>query len=642
MSIALSTTSTRDDRSTRTKVALVVGGVILLAIGLQSFGTPGFPENWYLNIAEPVNDVQQWLVANRRDHWLFTFVFDPITWLVRGGLDGIEGLLTWLPWYAIPLVVFAIMARTRRWGLTVATTLAVIYPGVVGVYAESIETISLMTVSVAFSILVGVPLGIWAAYNRRVESVLRPIMDAAQTIPATIYLIPTVLLFGIGQVPAAIATIIYALPPMVRLTTLGIRQVPHAAVEASQMFGATKRQTLRRVQVPLAIPSIVTGVNQTVMMALGIVVIATLVGAGGLGQVINQTVRQLQPGRGLVVSLAVVAVAFVLDRVSQSFVNKPGEPHMRYGRRQLWWIVGGIVAAIIAGRIAGIGAFPFSWGTSFADPIDDGVAWFRDTFDVVTRPFNDFVVRDVLIRSRDLLNTQAAWQVVVLLAGAIAFVVAGTRIALFTAAGLVLVGMSGMWRDASDTIAQTIVAVVISIAIAIPVGVWLGRRPRVEGMLSPVLDSLQTIPPLIYAIPFVMIFTVGPVPGVVAAVVYAIPPGIRLTSLGIRQVNKDTIEAATTFGATERQVLWGVRIPLAMPSIILAVNQMIMMVLAMAIIAGMVGGGGLGYRSIEALTKDGGTGLGAEVAIAVVIMASTLDRLTQAAARRMQAPTAVA
>jgi glycine betaine/proline transport system permease protein len=534
------------------------------------------------------------------------------------------------------------MARTRRWGLAVATTLAVIYPGVVGVYAESIETISLMTVSVAFSIVVGVPLGIWAAYNRRVEAVLRPIMDAAQTIPATIYLIPTVLLFGIGQVPAAIATIIYALPPMVRLTTLGIRQVPPAAVEASEMFGATKRQTLRRVQIPLAIPSIVTGVNQTVMMALGIVVIATLVGAGGLGQVINQTVRQLQPGRGLVVSLAVVAVAFVLDRVSQSFVNTPGEPRMRYSQRQLWWVIGGIVAAIVAGKVAGITSFPFSWGTSFADPIDDGVAWFRDTFDVVTRPFNDFVVRDVLIRSRDLLNTQAAWQVVILLAGAIAFIIAGTRIALFTSIGLFVVGMSGMWRDASDTIAQTIVAVVFSIAIAIPVGVWLGRRPRVENVLSPVLDSLQTIPPLIYAIPFVMIFTVGPVPGVVAAVVYAIPPGIRLTSLGIRQVKKDTVEAATTFGATERQVMWGVRIPLAMPSIILAINQMIMMVLAMAIIAGMVGGGGLGYRSIEALTKDGGTGLGAEVAVAVVIMASTLDRLTQAAAKRMQAPTAVA
>ena len=146
---------------------------------------------------------------------------------------------------------------------------------------------------------------------------------------------------------------------------------------------------------------------------------------------------------------------------------------------------------------------------------------------------------------------------------------------------------------------------------------------------------------LIYVIPFVMIFTVGPVPGVVAAVVYAIPPGIRLTALGIRQVNPESIEAATTFGASQRQVLWGVRIPLAMPSIILAVNQMVMMVLAMAIIAGMVGGGGLGYRSIEALTGANGAGLGIEVGLAVVIMATILDRLTQSAARRMQAPAAI-
>jgi len=158
--------------------------------------------------------------------------------------------------------------------------------------------------------------------------------------------------------------------------------------------------------------------------------------------------------------------------------------------------------------------------------------------------------------------------------------------------------------------------------------------------LAPLLDSLQTIPPLIYAIPFVMIFTVGPVPGVLAAVVYSIPPGIRLTSLGIRQVNAESIEAATTFGATQRQVLWGVRIPLAMPSIILAINQMVMMVLAMAIIAGMVGGEGLGYRSVEALTRSN-TGLGVEVGLAIVIMATILDRLTQAAARRMQAPASV-
>lgn len=624
----------------RVKVIAAVASVVAVLVALQLFGAPGFPDNWNIGLADPVNAAKRWIVDNRNDHWLFTFILGPFTDAVQAGLTAIEDALLWLPWYVLPAIVFLVMARTRRWGLATAVTLAVVYAGAVGVWNQSVETISLMAISVLFCIVVGVPLGVWCAYNKRLDAAIRPLLDAAQTIPATIYLIPTVLLFGIGQVPAAIATIVYALPPMVRLTTLGIRQVPPAAVEASAMFGATKSQTLRRVQVPLAIPSIVAGVNQTVMMALGIVVIATLVGAGGLGQEIRQAVNMLQPGRGLVVSLAVVAVAFVLDRVSQSFVNSPGSPRFRYSRLHLYLIGGGVIAATVVGKIFAWEKFPISWGTSFADPIDDFVAWFRDTFDVITRPFNDFLVRDVLLRISDALNEQLAWQLVVVLAAVIAFSIAGIRMAIGTALGLIVVGLIGMWADASATFAQTIVAVVLSVAIAVPIGVWLGRRPRVENFVSPLLDSLQTIPPLIYAIPFVMIFTVGPVPGVMAAVVYAIPTGIKLTSLGVRQVNRETIEAATTFGASQRQVMWGVRLPLALPSIIIAVNQMVMLVLAMAIIAGIVGGGGLGYRSIEALTKDGGTGLGAEVGLAVVILASTLDRLSQAAARRMQAPTA--
>ena len=628
--------------STRSRTYAAVASVVAALVALQLLGTPGFPEGWNIGLADPINDAKRWIVANRNDHWLFSYILGPFTDAVQAGLTAIEGTLLWLPWYVLPAIVFLVMARTRRWGLAIATTLAVVYAGAVGVWNQSVETISLMAISVLFCIVVGVPLGVWCAYNKRLDSAIRPLLDAAQTIPATIYLIPTVLLFGIGQVPAAIATIVYALPPMVRLTTLGIRQVPPAAVEASTMFGATRTQTLRRVQIPLSIPSIIAGINQTVMMALGIVVIATLVGAGGLGQEIRQAVNSLQPGRGLVVSLAVVAVAFVLDRVSQSFVNSPGSPRYRYSRRHLYLIGGSVIAATVVGKFFAWEKFPTSWGTSFADPIDDFVAWFRDTFDVVTRPFNDFLVRDVLLRISDALNEQLAWQLVVLLAAAIAFSIAGIRMAIGTALGLIVVGLIGMWADASATFAQTIVAVVLSVAIAVPVGVWLGRRPRAENLLSPVLDSLQTIPPLIYAIPFVMIFTVGPVPGVMAAVVYAIPTGIKLTSLGVRQVSRETIEAATTFGASQRQVMWGVRLPLALPSIIIAVNQMVMLVLAMAIIAGMVGGGGLGYRSIEALTKDGGTGLGAEVGLAVVILASTLDRLSQAAARRMQAPTATA
>jgi glycine betaine/proline transport system permease protein len=497
-----------------------------------------------------------------------------------------------------------------------------------------------MAVAVFICVLIGVPLGVLAALRPRLEVALRPILDGMQTVPATVYLIPIVLLFGIGPAPAAIATVIYALPPMVRLTTLGIQQVPKSAVEAAQMFGATKRQILAKVQLPLAVPSIITGINQTVMMALGIVVIATLVGAGGLGQEINQTVRRLEPGRGLVVSLAVVAVALVLDRVSMSLVSTPGARRVRVKRNTLYMSLIGLSLVAVVGRLLGWVEFPFSWGTSFADPIDSGFKWFRTTFNVVTRPFNDFIVREILVRAQTLFNETITWQAVVVVAAAFALYVAGWKMALFTACGVTFIGLTGRWLDAVDTLTQTVVAVLISILIALPIGIWIGRRPRIEAIIAPVLDAFQTIPNLVYAIPFVMIFSVGPVPGIVAAVVYAIPPGIRLTSLGIRQVNNESVEAAITFGATQRQVLWGVRVPLAMPSIILAINQMVMMVLAMAIISGMVGGGGLGYRSIEALTGPD-SGLGVEVGLAIVIMATILDRLLQATAKRLQTPVAV-
>ena len=638
MSVALSHSGGRI--GIRQQIGTTALSITALCALAQIFGARGFPESWNVGLADPINDMQSWIRDNRRDHWLFTWFFHPLTDIVNLALDSVTSFISWFPWFIAPIVVFAIIARTGRWRSGLLAACAVIYPGVVGVWQQSIETISLMAVAVAISVIIGLPLGVWTALSPRIEGALRPVLDAMQTVPATVYLIPVVLVFGIGQVPAAIATVIYALPPVVRCTALGIRQVPPATVEASRMFGATRRQTLFRVQMPLAVPSIIAGINQTVMMALGIVVIATLVGAAGLGQEIMQTVRLLSPGRGLVVGLAVVAVALVLDRLSAALITTPGSRQHKVTWRVVVAFIVGVAFVSVTSRVIGVHNFPFSWGTSFADPVDSFVGWFRDTFDVVTRPFNDFVVRELLIRSRDILNNTLTWQFVVLAATTLALLVAGWKMAIVTALGLVVIGITGMWGEASNTLAQTIVAVTISILIALPVGIWMGRRPRAEAALAPLLDSLQTIPPLIYAIPFVMIFTVGPVPGVLAAVVYSIPPGIRLTSLGIRHVDAESIEAATTFGATQRQVLWGVRIPLAMPSIILAINQMVMMVLAMAIIAGMVGGEGLGYRSVEALTRSN-TGLGVEVGLAIVIMATILDRLTQAAAHRMQAPAAL-
>jgi glycine betaine/proline transport system substrate-binding protein len=196
-----------------------------------------------------------------------------------------------------------------------------------------------------------------------------------------------------------------------------------------------------------------------------------------------------------------------------------------------------------------------------------------------------------------------------------------------------------MWELTLDTFTQVLAAVVVSVLIAVPVGVWAGRSRRVEAVLGPILDGLQTVPSLVYIIPAVTLFTVGVVPGIIASVLYAIVPGIRITALGIKQVAPESVEASQMFGATPRQTMLRVRIPLAAPTIMAGINQVIMMVLAMVIISGLVGGGGLGFETISAV-KNSEVGLGFEVGLAIVLMAVVLDRGTQAIGHRLQPPTA--
>ena len=540
-----------------------------------------------------------------------------------------------------------LVARTGRWLTATVAGVSILLPGMFGLWEPTMRTLSLMLVSVAISVVVGTPLGVAAGLNRRVYSVLRPVLDAMQTVPSTAYLVPAVLMFGIGQVPAAVATVVYALPPVVRLTALGIRRVPPETVESARMFGSSPLQLLAKVQLPQAAPSIMTGINQTINMALGIIVIAALVGAGGLGQEALDTLRLRSPGRGLVVGVAIVALAVTLDRVSRSFIERArpgpggsGPPHPIDADRCAVGVTLAVVVALVVGRQLDWTAFPGDWGVHWADWVDDLVLWIRDHWGRQTRWVNDFIVRDVHVRITSWLRRSVAWPVPVAAAALAGFAVRGWRLAVFCGVGVTMIGLVGLWSPALGTLVQVLIAVVLAMVIAVPVGVLAGRRPLVEQAIGPVLDALQTIPPLIYAIPFVMIFDIGIVPGgIIASVLYAIPPGIRVTALGVRSVPEETVEAATTFGASPRQVMLGVRLPLALPAIMLAVNQVILMVVAMVIIAGLTGGGDLGYLIVDTFTRVD-IGRGVEVAVALTLMAMILDRLTQALSERLQPPPA--
>jgi glycine betaine/proline transport system permease protein len=624
------------DRMRRVLPWATLGGVVVVLQVVFS-ASDTFPAWLDTTFSDPVDTAGNWLRAHRRTNPVFTSVFNPITGIVDWTISSLENILLWLPWFVVIALAFLIPSRVKMWKEGLVAAAVLLYTGLVGLWVPTMETLALMSASVLLAIAVGVPLGIWGAVSRRAEAVMRPILDAMQTVPAFVYFLPLFFLLGIGNVPAAVATVIYALPPVVRLTTLGIKQVSPQAVEASRVFGSTPRQTMVKVQLPMALPTILTGLSQTIMMALGIVVLATLIGAKGLGSPVLQSLNQRRTGRGIAAGLAIVAVAMVLDRLWRSIASL--DPASRVSWRTIRFAAIGVIVAIAVGRTLGWVTFPHAFTTTVFDPIDDVVVWARDNLRWLTRPITNVIAGDVYIPLRDFFTKTVAWPVVVAVPAFVAWRIKGWRLAAFTAAAIATIGLIGMWQLSIDTSIQVMIATVISLAIAIPIGIWAGLRPRVERTLGPLLDALQTIPSLVYMIPVVILFTLGIVPGVVASVVYAIVPGIRITALAIRTVPEESVEASKTFGATPAQTLLGVRVPLAASTIMAAVNQVIMMVLAMVIIAGLVGSGGLGFETVRALTRSL-FGWGVEVGASLVLIAMVLDRLTQAAALRLQPPEA--
>ena len=475
------------------------------------------------------------------------------------------------------------------------------------------------------------------------SSFVTPVLDAMQIIPAFAYLMPIVILFSVGPGAAVATTLIYAIPPAIRITSLGIRGVPKNTVEAAEALGSTRLQTLFKVQLPLARRMLLLSVNQTILFALSMVVIAGLIGGQGLGNVVTSGLYS-DPALALIAGVAIVIMAIALDRATEAIANRtdPTQRHLTEGKRRTLRIYT-LACAASVGLAVGLG-YAFGAGSTWSrwTAADWVRAQVQSALDYVqnpstfvfhiTSPVGNFVVQYGLTPLRSFF-VETPWPAMVFGLAAIAFLLSGLRPALITLVMLGLIGLSNEWTNAMDTLSQVLVATLFTLLVGIPLGVWAAESVRARKTMRPVLDVLQTLPQLVYIIPFIYLMPVSIVPGVMASVLYAAPVVIRLVEAGVREVSPHPVEAADSFGATRMQLLLKVKIPLARDAIMLGVNQGIIMVLAVVVIAGLVGSGALGYDVAQGLQQSL-FGQGVLASVAILSLGIALDRVTQGRTRK--------
>ena len=580
------------------------------------------------------------------------FLIQFIREILIGGVDTIVAFTSWdflsaNPWAKLPGLPWTIVAggaillgyKLSGKNLAIFAAITMIFISTFGQWKPSMQTLSFVLVAAPISFALGLGFGVWAYRSKRVENILNPLLNVAQTMPHYSYLVPIMVLFGIGDHAGAIATIIFATPPMVRLTLLGLRKVSPEVIEAGKMSGCTDYQLLSEVLIPTARRDILIGVNQVIMQCLAMAVIASFIGAKGLGWNLLLALNQLRIGLALEAGVCITLIAVLLDKLSLAWANKQKnyfENPTDFEKNKYLYIFGGVV--VVGYIFSFIGTFLFKEGFNyfFIVPHNKGISteafwnagvdWVLANFFDTLKIFNTWLIVDVLIPMKNSFLRMPIIATFVLFMGA-GYIIGGIRSALVVGSFTLFIALTEWWDRALITMYMATFGVIVSGILGITIGTLSAQNKTSSRIAIGVCDTLQTFPSFVYLIPVIMLFGVTDTSVLIAVVVYATIPATRYTIEGLRSVPSALHDAGSMSGVTRLQRWLKIELPLAFPHMMLGINQTVVFALFMVIIGAMIGTTDLGQYILKALSDRQGTGNGLMLGLCVAFIGLAVDNL---------------
>ena len=580
------------------------------------------------------------------------FLIGLIREIVLGGVKTIVTFTSWdfvsenkwahwpaLPWTVVSGGAIILGHKLQGKGLAMLAGFSTIYIAVFGQWEPSMETLSFVLIAAPISVVLGLVLGIWAYKNRKVEATLNPLLNVMQTMPHFSYLVPVMVFFGIGDHAGAIATIIFATPPMVRLTVLGLKRVAPEVLEAGMMSGCDNFQLLFKVLIPTARRDILIGVNQVIMQCLAMAVIASFIGAKGLGFNLLLALNGLRIGQAIEQGICIVLIAVVLDRMSLAWANKQTDyfADLTFIKRHKYSLLF-LVIFIVGTVLAYIGTFFFREGFNYLYIVphnkgittenfwQTGVDWLWDTFFYTLTGFKIFLITKVLMPMKAAYLSMPVVATFVLTMG-IGYIIGGIRTSIIVGGFLLFIALTEWWDRALITAYMLTFGVIVSAIIGITVGTLCAQKSYTTKFILLVCDTLQTFPSFIYLIPVIMLFGVNDLSVLTAVIVFATIPATRYTVEGLRSVPSSLHDAGSMSGVNRLQRWIKIELPMSFPHMMLGINQTVVFALFMVIIGAMIGTDDLGQFILKALSDKNGTGNGLTLGLCVAFIGLAVDQV---------------